>query len=112
MSDSHSVEVMFVYLALNRVRLELRWDGQEFECSHTDPRWAGEGGGDQVSSVRFLPRVSVSAHLDTVLRLTGPAAGALGTTSKPRHAAINNNKTIPSPENIGPAEYLVRKYNR
>lgn len=54
----------------------------------------------------------VSAHLDTVLRLTGPAAGALGTTSKPRHAAINNNKTIPSPENIGPAEYLVRKYNR
>ena len=75
----------------------------------------GEEGGDQVSSVHFLPRVSVSWCPRTsghCLEAYWPAAGALGTTSKPRHAAINNNKTIPSPENIGPAEYLVRKYNR
>ena len=43
------------------------WVEVSFECSHTDPWW---GGGVTRSGVHFLSDVTISAHLDTVLRLS------------------------------------------
>ena len=83
----------------------LGW-GEFWMFSH----WPMMGGrGDQVGCPLPLrcDNLCTSGHR---LEAWWPAAAGTTTGCKPRHAAINNNKTIPGSENW--PEYLVRKYNR
>ena len=67
-------------------------DGRNFECSHTDPWWGRRRGDHSV-------QCPLSPHIWTLSWGPWPAVGTT-TGCKPRHAAINNNKTIRDPENI------------